>query len=214
MCPDPATTRSPRRDAVRNDQRILQAAQEVLDELGPDASVEQIAARAGVGVGSVYRRFPSKKALVDALVHLVTEELVRIGDDILAQDHDGRGLETYLIRFGETMVRHQRYAALMLERGADEEVIARIRGNVGALTRNAVAARVIDEAVELGDVMALVWALRAIIETSAGVAPDAWRRFLELHLAALRPSAAAPRAPAISAAQLARLARTRSTATD
>ena len=65
----------PRRDAVRNYQRILDAAREVLGESGADASMEQIAARAGVGVGTVYRRFASKDALIDELLRLALEEL-------------------------------------------------------------------------------------------------------------------------------------------
>ena len=70
-------TRAPaaRRDAVRNHHRILDAAREVLGESGADACMEEIAARAGVGVGTVYRRFASKDALIDELVRLAMEEV-------------------------------------------------------------------------------------------------------------------------------------------
>src|SRR6188768_1525257 len=56
-----------RSDAERNRQRILQAAEEVFAARGLDASLDDIAAAAGVGVGTVYRRFPDKDALIDAL---------------------------------------------------------------------------------------------------------------------------------------------------
>ena len=56
-----------RKDAERNRQRILAAAAEAFAEWGLDVSMDDIAAQAGVGVGTVYRRFPSKEALVDAL---------------------------------------------------------------------------------------------------------------------------------------------------
>jgi AcrR family transcriptional regulator len=61
---------------VRNYYRILDAAREVLGESGADASMEEIAARAGVGVGTVYRRFASKDALIDELLQLAHEEVL------------------------------------------------------------------------------------------------------------------------------------------
>ena len=59
-----------RRDAVRNYHRVVAAAREVLGESGAEASMEEIAARAGVGIGTVYRRFASKEALIDELLRL------------------------------------------------------------------------------------------------------------------------------------------------
>src|SRR6266566_2146364 len=56
-----------RRDAERNRQRILRAAAEVFTERGLQATLDDVARRAGVGVGTVYRRFPDKEALVEAL---------------------------------------------------------------------------------------------------------------------------------------------------
>jgi hypothetical protein len=65
-------TRAPaaRRDAVRNYHRILDAAREVLGESGADACMEEIAARAGVGVGTVYRRFADLLTADSAVVYL------------------------------------------------------------------------------------------------------------------------------------------------
>ena len=57
-----------RADAVRNRVRVLAAAREVFGDLGPDARMEEVAHRAGVGVGTLYRHFPTKEALLDALV--------------------------------------------------------------------------------------------------------------------------------------------------
>src|ERR1700759_5745549 len=56
-----------RRDAEHNRQRILEAASEVFNELGLEASLDEVARRAGVGVGTVYRRFPAKEDLIEAL---------------------------------------------------------------------------------------------------------------------------------------------------
>ena len=71
-----------RRDAVRNQQLIVDAARQVVSEFGTDAGMELIAARAGVGVGTVYRRFPSKEALVDELIRLIHAEHIDAARDV------------------------------------------------------------------------------------------------------------------------------------
>jgi len=70
------TDRPLRADAARNAERILQAAREVYGELGPDAPIEAIARRAGVGERTLYRRFPTKAELVRAaLDQCIAEDL-------------------------------------------------------------------------------------------------------------------------------------------
>src|ERR1700704_146236 len=77
--PPPASERPLRRDAERNRLRILQAAREVFADRGLDASLDQIAAHAGVGIGTVYRRFPDKDALIDALFEERIDEVTAAG---------------------------------------------------------------------------------------------------------------------------------------
>jgi AcrR family transcriptional regulator len=62
-----AGTRRERRDVQRNMERVLQAAQDLFAERGPDVKMEEVARRAGVGVGTIYRRFPSKDLLFAAV---------------------------------------------------------------------------------------------------------------------------------------------------
>ncbi len=102
-------TRAPaaRRDAVRNYHRILDAAREVLGESGADACMEEIAARAGVGVGTVYRRFASKDALIDELLELALEEILSSTERALARA-DGYGLEELLRALGQSFADHAR----------------------------------------------------------------------------------------------------------
>src|ERR1700743_2509515 len=70
------TDRPLRADAARNAERILKAAREIYGELGPDAPVEAIARRAGVGERTLYRRFPTKAELVRAaLDQCIAEDL-------------------------------------------------------------------------------------------------------------------------------------------
>jgi AcrR family transcriptional regulator len=63
--------RRERKDAQRNQERVLSAAHELLAERGADVTMEEVARRAGVGVGTVYRRFPSKEQLFAAVSHAV-----------------------------------------------------------------------------------------------------------------------------------------------
>lgn len=195
--------RGQRRDAARNDALVLSAAREILAESGPQACIEDIAARAGVGIGTIYRRFASKDALIDALVQVSTEELYQAAAAAVEHD-DGHGLESFLRALGQFFFEHRRYAGLMLARGEDESTTKRIRARIDKLTRNAVAAGTLGEGVTLGDVMSLIWALRALIETSGDVAPTAWRRYLDIHLAGLRTPGALSAAP-MTARQIERI---------
>jgi AcrR family transcriptional regulator len=85
-----------RRDAERNRLRILETAQQVFADRGLDVSLDEIAQHADVGVGTVYRRFPTKEALVDAVFEHRLEQLVAIGREALADTDAWRGLVAFL----------------------------------------------------------------------------------------------------------------------
>jgi AcrR family transcriptional regulator len=193
-----------RRDAVRNHHRILEAARDVLGESGADASMEEIAARAGVGVGTVYRRFANKDALIDELLRLSLAEAVAIARQSLA-DAGGSGLERLLRGLGGLFAAHARYAHLLLGRSPDAAATAELRAAVEELTQRALAAGTVNQGVTTGDVMAAIWAMRGLTETTGGVAPEAWQRFLDIHLAGLRAAGPLSTRPSLSDGQLSRL---------
>ncbi|MGH3253696.1 MAG: TetR/AcrR family transcriptional regulator [Trebonia sp.] len=177
-----------RRDAVRNYHRILDAAREVLGESGADASMEEIAVRAGVGVGTVYRRFASKDALIDELLRLAMEDILAAADRALARA-DGLGLHEYLRAIGQSLADHRRYANLFLARrdGDPGEAAAdRSRAAIDELAARAAEAGTVDPATTVDDVMALIWALRGLVQSNGEDAPPDWQRFLAIHLAGLR----------------------------
>jgi AcrR family transcriptional regulator len=203
---DPAGPHAPsgRRDAVRNYHRVLDAAREVLGESGADASMEEIATRAGVGVGTVYRRFANKDALIDELVRLSLGEALAAARSALACP-GGDGLEQFLRGLGALFAAHVKYAHLLLERSADGAAALEIRAAVQELTSRALTAGTLNPAVTLGDVMALVWAMRGLTETAGEVAPGTWQRFLDIHLAGLRAPGSLSDIPSMSAGQLTEL---------
>jgi AcrR family transcriptional regulator len=197
-------TPAARRDAVRNYHRILAAAREVLGESGADAGMEEIAVRAGVGVGTVYRRFASKDALIDELLQLALEEVLSAIDRALART-DGHGLEDLLRAFGQSFADHARYASLFLQRRTDAATSDRIRAAIDELTARAKAAGAVNPAITAGDVMALVWAMQGLVQGAGEVAPEAWQRLLDIHLAGMRATGPLSSASPISARQLSKL---------
>jgi AcrR family transcriptional regulator len=193
----PATerpVRALRRDAVRNYERVLDSAREVFGQSGSDACMEEIAARAHVGVGTVYRRFASKHALMDELLRLALDDLIEAAGEALART-DGRGLEHLLRAFGQSFAEHASYAHLLLEREPDPAATATIRAAIAELTGQAIAAGTVGPGVTTGDVTALLAGMRGLVQAPGDPAADTWQRFLDIHLAGLR-TAAAPGGPA------------------
>jgi AcrR family transcriptional regulator len=181
----PSRPPAARRDAVRNYHRILAAGREVLGESGAEASMEEIAARAGVGVGTVYRRFAGKDALIDELLQLALGELLAAAELALART-DGHGLEELLRALGQSFADHARYASLLLQRPTDAATGRQMRAAIAELTARAVAAGTVNSDITAADVMALIWAMRGLVQGIGEVAPGAWQRFLDIQLAGMR----------------------------
>ena len=81
-----------------------------------------------------------------------------------------------------------------------------MRAAIEELTARAVAAGTVNPGITAGDVMALVWAMRGLVQAAGEVAPGAWQRFLDIHLAGLRAAGPLSGTPALSARQLSKLA--------
>ena len=79
------TVRKPRADAVRNRERVLEAAKAVFSAGGPDASLEAVAKRAGVGIGTLYRHFPTREALFEAVYRREVEQLGELAEQLKSE---------------------------------------------------------------------------------------------------------------------------------
>src|SRR6266436_8560232 len=77
-----ATLRRPRSDAVRNRERVLEAAKTVFSAGGSDASLEAVAKRAGVGIGTLYRHFPTREALFEAVYRREVDQLSELAEQL------------------------------------------------------------------------------------------------------------------------------------
>ena len=83
-------------EAIRNDRRVLQAAREVFAEQGFDAPVSAVAARAGVGMGTLYRRYGGKEELLQHLCVLSMQQNLEMAEDALAAEDPWEGLCRYI----------------------------------------------------------------------------------------------------------------------
>ena len=91
-----SAARPPRADSVRNRARVLAAAEEAFEAEGIAVSVEAIARRAGVGVGTVYRHFPTKEALFQAIVMTSLESFVEEARGLADAEDPGAALYAFL----------------------------------------------------------------------------------------------------------------------
>jgi AcrR family transcriptional regulator len=89
-------TRKVRADRQRNRQRLIDAAKLTFNELGPSASLEEVARRAGVGIGTVYRHFPNRDELIEALCRREVEALAGSATRLLATYKAGEALHRWM----------------------------------------------------------------------------------------------------------------------
>lgn len=137
--------RKPRADAIRNRERVLEAAKAVFSQGGPEASLEAVARRAGVGIGTLYRHFPTREALYEAVYRREVEQLVE-----LARDLDGRMAPIEALRCwfrgGVEFIATKKgmWAALALATHGSSELTAysldRLTGAIGELLQRATEA--------------------------------------------------------------------------
>ncbi len=139
------TTRRPRADSVRNRERVLEAAKAVFSAGGPDASLEAVARRAGVGIGTLYRHFPTREALFEAVYRREVEQLADLAVQLKAEVAPAEALRRWLrsnVEFVAT--KKGMSAALALAAHSSSELSAysfdRLTKAVGALLDRAVAA--------------------------------------------------------------------------
>jgi AcrR family transcriptional regulator len=188
-----------RADAERNRQRLLDAARELFAERGLDATLDDIADRAGVGVGTAYRRFPSKDDLIDALFEQELAGIVEIADAAAAHEDAWEGLVYWMTHIAEKQVESRGLKAILTSnvRGKKRVAAARsqIAPRIGPLVPRAREAGVLRPDVEISDIPMLVFMVVGVAEYTRAVDPDIWRRYLAIVLDGLRADSKLPYPP-------------------
>ncbi|TDC88756.1 TetR/AcrR family transcriptional regulator [Actinomadura sp. 7K507] len=187
-----------RADAARNSEKILRAAREVYAEQGPGAPLDEIARRAGVGIATLYRRFPDKTVLVRAILDQnFSEGLAPVIERALLDEDPRRGLADVLEATVSQIARDYNTMAAARDSGAltagagDRffEALAPLllRGQRDGLIR---ADLVMDD---LRRIMSMLTSVLWTMDPREG----GWRRYVVLILDALAPDAASPLPPAV-----------------
>lgn len=188
----PLQERLLRRDAERNRQRILKAAAEVFTERGFEATLDDVARRAGVGVGTVYRRFPDKTSLAGALFEERIDALVEIAERAQQQPDAWAGLVWFLEHSAEMLAgdRGLREILLYAVHGHDHVTYARdrMRPAVDRLVKRAQADGQVRADLAATDIPLIEFMIAATAEYTGCVRPGVWRRYLALILDALSPA--------------------------
>ncbi len=157
----PGRPRQPRSDSERNRRRVLEAAEVVFASQGVGAPVDEIARQAGVGVGTVYRHFPTKEALYQAIVVDRMTQLVQEADGLATAEDPGAALFAVLSRIVEVATQKRDLADALSRAGVDvktasSDAFGEMRRAVDVLLRRAQAAGVVRADVNLPDLVGLV----------------------------------------------------------
>jgi AcrR family transcriptional regulator len=198
-----------RRDAERNRRRILDAAEDLFAQRGLTVTLNDIAHHAGVGVGTVYRRFPDRTQLIESLFERKVEEIVELLEQACGEEDPWRGLASFLERLMEHQSRNIALRELMIAGNEGCERIARIRSRLTPLAiqlmQRAKERGELRADAEVSDLAIIQLMLGAVIDGAQRVAPDLWRRYLDILLQGLQADPQPPvplRQPALAAEQV------------
>ena len=176
-----------RADAQRNRRRLLRAAGEVFAEQGPQASTEEVARRAGVAVGTVFRHFPTKADLLRALMKGLLQQLVDDADVLVAQGEPGTALFDFFTQLVERTTANRTVVSLLAAEGIDVPIagaLGPLTSAVQELLRRGQRVGAIRAGIQTDEVMALlVGACQGALH--GGWSPDLRRRTLDIMFAGM-----------------------------
>ena len=185
--------RKPRADGERNRERLLEAAKAGFAEAGPDVSLEEIARRAGVGIGTLYRHFPTRDALIEAVYRRELEGFAEAGDRLSETLPPGEALHAWMRLLVDYIATKKVIATAVATMVSDS---TELYASSGTRVTDAMRAMIV-RAAQAGDIRADVDPddlLRALVGFSYGNASPGWeasaKRLIDILMDGLRPQAA------------------------
>lgn len=200
-----------RADAERNRLAVIKAAQQVFAEQGIEAPLEEVAARAGVGIATLYRRFPTRHELVVAALTERIAQYLEISERALAAEDPWRGFSGFVEEVCVLQADDRGLSDLLFMALSASETVERLRrlaqSRTTALIERGKAAGVLRPDLVDDDLRLMLLGQAAIVRVTSKDAPDAWRRYVALMLDAFCSEQDVPLPPPPAKAQLARAMR-------
>ncbi len=185
-----------RADAARNKRAVLDAARALFAMRGLEVGMEEIAEQAGVGVGTVYRHYPSKAQLADAVFEEILDEVAAIAAEALAEPDAWQGFASFLLRVSARSAANRGLRGVLRTRARESEHLSaawsRAADGIERLLLRAQAEGAIRADVGLADIRALLRGAGEVAEMAAAGAPELLQRHVHLLLDGLRRDAATP----------------------
>jgi AcrR family transcriptional regulator len=179
-----------RRDAALNREKILRAAREVFGRHGLGVTLDDVARHAGVGVGTVYRRFPDKETLVRALFEQDLGMRQASAERALAHPDPWEGFVDFLTEMGADLAENRGLQEVIMLGSHSSEPMETVRGGMlpflEALIRRAQESGDLRPEVTPSDIPVMVQMLSAASQFTQGKRPDVWRRYFEIMLNGIR----------------------------
>ncbi|GEM32498.1 TetR/AcrR family transcriptional regulator [Nocardia neocaledoniensis] len=195
------TATPPRRlraDAARNQARIVAAARELFADHGLEITLDDVAERAGVGVGTVYRRFANKKELIAEVFDQHMVDFADAADTAMGNPDPWLGLVEFFEHACQHLATNRGFGEVMLELEEDParfaEIRDRIRPAVTGIVERARAAGAVHPDITTTDFFALIHMVAAFAEFSAPVNSQVWQRYMAITLNGVRTDSV-PRRP-------------------
>ena len=183
-------TRSLRRDAAANRDRLLAAASDLFAERGLDVTLNDIAHHAGVGVGTAYRRFANKEEVIDALFEQRLQQVADVATEAANDPDAWHGLVTFLERAMHMQFGDRGLNQIMNDPALGNTRIAHARDDIApiitTLVKRAQQQGVVRDDLDQTDLIFMQVGLSAIMNRSRALEPQLYRRYLTILLDGIR----------------------------
>jgi AcrR family transcriptional regulator len=176
----------PRVDAARNRKRVLAAAVHEHARHGSALGMQDVARRAGVGIGTVYRHFPSRQALIEAIAYPFFERGLELARSVQGDYAEGERFCAYVRGFAHALAAHGVHGQCTWDAPAADPVRAELRLLIGGFVECGKAHGALRQDLAAEDAFALLWTIAALVEATNEVTPAIWQRHIELVLDGLR----------------------------